>query len=69
MLAKDVCRVDLTSDMVEYNHPCSNSFTDTVERQHSVLLMKLGMYFHRTVDHRLVVTKHVALVTEGDTYR
>ena len=53
--------------MVDSNNLGSNGFTDTMEGESIVALVKLGMWNGRTVHNGFVVSKHETLVTNRDS--
>ena len=67
MLAQDICWVDTTWDVGKYQHLGSHSFANTMEGQHGVTLVELGVHRVGTVDNSLVVSKHVGLVSDRYT--
>ena len=50
--------------MSEVNDTRGNGFTNTMEGKCCVPLVQLGMWDKRTINHRLVVTKHVSLASD-----
>ena len=56
----------VTRYMVEGDNLSGNCFTDTMEGQCSMTLVELGVWGGGAVDHRVAITKHVALVSNGN---
>ena len=67
MLTQDISGAVGTIDVEEWNHLQSCGFMDLMKGQHHMPLAKLAMGSHGTVDHELIVSKHVALVSNVDT--
>lgn len=63
MLTKNVRGVDTAIDESEIDHTGCNRFTDAMEGENCMTLMELGMYSGGTINNRLVISKHVALVS------
>ena len=60
MLAEDVCRVDVTRDMMKGNNLGCNGFAYTVVGKGMPALVKATMWQGGAVDKALIVTKEVA---------
>ena len=67
MLAENISWIVLARDVKEVDHPRCNGLMNMVEGEHGVSLVKLSMDLHGAVDNRLVVTKHVTLLTNRET--
>ena len=67
VLAEDVGGILVAIDMVEGDDLCSDSLTHTVKGQGRVPLVELEMRDGRAVDNAFVITKHVALVPDGNS--
>ena len=67
MLGHNVSRIEFTGQMVETNEFGGNSFTNTVEGESVVALVKLGMWNGQAIHNGLVIAKHVAHRTDGNT--
>jgi len=67
MLAEDVCGIRHTFDMVECKDTGSNGFPDAVERQIIVSLVDFGIWDGRAVHNRLVISKHIGFLPNGNT--
>ena len=67
MPAQNIGRIELPRDVVETADAFGDGFTHTVEGQHVVTFVKLGMWLGGTVGDRFIVTKHDGLVSQGNT--
>ena len=67
MLAKNISWVSYAIDMIEANDLGSNALTYALERQSHVTFVKLGVRSNGTFHYSLVVSKHVALFTDGNS--
>jgi hypothetical protein len=67
MFAKDISWICRSRDMCYVDNASCDGLTHTVIGQHSVPLVEFRMDLRGTVDHGLVVPKHVASITERDS--
>ena len=67
MFAQNIGRIELPRGVVETADAFGDGFTHTVEGQHVVTFVKLGMWLGGTVSDRFIVTKHDGLVLQGNT--
>ena len=67
MLAKDVGRIIVPRNMVEANDLARNRLTYAVKGQCHMTLVEFCMRRHGTINNRLVVSKHVALVADRNS--
>ncbi len=67
MLAEDVCGILGTFNMVECEDADSNGFPDMVEGQGIVSLVEFRMQYGGAFHNRLVVSKHVGLLSDRNT--
>jgi hypothetical protein len=66
MLAKNVGGISYSVDVIEGNDLGSDGFTHAVKGQSHMTFVKLGVGSSRTFHDSLVVSKHVARVTDGN---